>query len=101
MVQLKLKQLLKDKGLSQNSLARELGVSEMTVSSWVSGKRFPTVETLDRVATVLGIRFTELFQEPRRKSLRLQVRIGTRTIDLTPEVLMEAAISATQKIDKL
>lgn len=101
MVELRLRQLLKTKGLTQAALAERLGVSEMTVSTWVNGHRFPSVEVLDRVAGILDVKFTELFNEPRRPALRLQARIGTRTIDLTPELLLQAALSATQNLDKL
>ena len=39
--------------MSQRDLARELNVSEVTVSRWLSGERNPTVETLESMAKVL------------------------------------------------
>jgi len=38
----KLKQLRKDAGLSQDSLAKEIGVSKTCISSWENGTRTPS-----------------------------------------------------------
>lgn len=64
MIQLRLKEILKDKGLKQADLARELGVTAVTVNSWTSGRRFPPLETLDRIATMLSLPITEFFAVP-------------------------------------
>jgi transcriptional regulator with XRE-family HTH domain len=50
-----LKELLKTKGLKQNWLASKMGVSEVTVSNWCSGKSVPTKLHLQKLSTVLNV----------------------------------------------
>ena len=45
----RLKQLRKEKGLSQIMLAKELGVSGGTVAMWETGKRKPQFEMFDKL----------------------------------------------------
>jgi len=47
----RLKQLRKEKGLSQITLAKELGVSGGTVAMWETGKRKPQFEMFDKLCT--------------------------------------------------
>ena len=44
---------LKRKNMSQRDLAEKLGVSEVTVSRWLSGDRDPSIETLNKIADAL------------------------------------------------
>lgn len=45
----RLKQLRKEKGLTQIELAQSLGVSSGTVAMWETGKRKPQFETLNKL----------------------------------------------------
>ncbi len=55
----RLRQYRKDKGLTQQELADQLGVSNKTVSRWESGS-YPDVTTLVALARVLGVTVDEL-----------------------------------------
>ena len=57
-----LKKIRTEKGLSQVDIARELGVSRGFVSNIESGKRNPTLSTLTRLATALGVSTNELLK---------------------------------------
>jgi len=57
----KLKKILKDKGLKQNWIAEQLGLTREAVSHWVTGKNNPTTENLKRVANLLNIKLDEIF----------------------------------------
>lgn len=52
----KLKQLRKEKGMTQLDLAKALNVSNSAVAMWETGKRKPSVEIFDRLAEVFGRR---------------------------------------------
>jgi len=52
---------LKRNNMSQKDLATRLGVSEVTVSRWLSGERDPSIETLNRIADVLGCSTSAFF----------------------------------------
>jgi transcriptional regulator with XRE-family HTH domain len=49
--------------LSQDVLADEAGVTQALVSAIERGRANPTVESLERIALVLGVRIGELFAE--------------------------------------
>jgi transcriptional regulator with XRE-family HTH domain len=49
--------------LSQTTLAEEAGVTQALVSAIERGRANPTVESLERLALVLGVRVGELFEE--------------------------------------
>ena len=52
----RLKELRKDKGMTQVQLAETLGVSKGTVAMWEIGKREPNFETLDRLSDIFDRR---------------------------------------------
>lgn len=51
----KLKHLRKDAGFSQDTLAKELGVSKACISSWESGTRSPSGEHLLSYITLFDL----------------------------------------------
>lgn len=58
---MRLEELRKKQGMTQNELAALVGVQQNTISQWESGKRHPTSTTLPRLANVLGCTIDELF----------------------------------------
>lgn len=55
-----LKHIRKEKGLSQEALALDMGVSQQSVAKWESGKSLPRASTLTHLAQVLGCSVDEL-----------------------------------------
>lgn len=45
----RLKQIKAEKGMSQEKMAREIGVSLQTVTRWLNGKWHPSIHVLDKV----------------------------------------------------
>lgn len=52
----RLKQLRKEKGMTQIDLAKAIGVSNGTVAMWETGKRRPSFELLERLSDVFDHR---------------------------------------------
>lgn len=52
--------LRKEKGLTQKQLAEILNVSDKAVSRWESGKGYPEVTILPKLASALGVSVDEL-----------------------------------------
>lgn len=52
--------LMEEKGITQADICRELSVSSATASDWCSGKKYPRVDTVQRLADLLGVRFSML-----------------------------------------
>ena len=58
---LKVKEILRDKGMTINDLANVMGINRVTLSNIINGN--PTLETLQKIANSLGVKITELFME--------------------------------------
>ena len=56
----KLQELRKKKGLTQEELAERLYVSRTAVSKWESGRGYPSIDSLKRIATVFSVSIDEL-----------------------------------------
>ena len=54
-----LRQAIDDSGLTRYRIAKETGISESTMSNFISGKAGLSMEILDRVTTFLRIDLTE------------------------------------------
>lgn len=55
-----LKQILKEKNISQKEIAICCGVSQPTVSEWVSGRKTPSVENLTKLSKILGVSMNQI-----------------------------------------
>jgi len=58
---LRLKEVLKEKGISGKELAEAVNVSENTISFIVTGKTQPRFELLKQIAKVLDVDIKDLF----------------------------------------
>lgn len=56
---LRIKELLKEKGLLHKELAEKLGVSDIALRASIRGN--PTIGTLEKIAAALGVSVPELF----------------------------------------
>lgn len=56
----RLKVVLAEKGLSNKWLAEQLGVTQATVSKWVTNTSQPSIEALMKIAQFLGVGMDEL-----------------------------------------
>lgn len=57
----------KSKGLTQKQLADKLCISYVNISQLENNQRTPTIETLERIASALGIRLFDLLPEETRE----------------------------------
>lgn len=64
---LRIKEILKEKGMTQKELAQKMGVAEISLSRSVNGA--PTLTTLEKIADALGVEVSELFA-PSRNVIR-------------------------------
>jgi len=58
---LRIKELLKEKGITSKELASEFGITENGLSLVINGKRQPRFELLEKLATRLNVNFWQLF----------------------------------------
>jgi len=70
-----LRYLMDARGITQADICRELGVSSTTVSDWCTGKKYPRVDVMQRLADLLGVLFSTLTTEDGPKDYEDQVRL--------------------------
>ena len=55
-----LKMLMKEQDLKQQALAEKIGISQSAISSWLSGKKEPSIESLWKLADFFDVSIDEL-----------------------------------------
>ena len=55
-----IKDLIKRSGFKQKWIAEQLGVSEITISNWVSGKFIPSKRNKEKLSKILGVSIIEI-----------------------------------------
>ena len=63
-MELRIKEICKEKGILQKDLADKLGITDIALRASLKGN--PTIATLEKVATALDVPFTELFEQPQQ-----------------------------------
>lgn len=56
---LRIKEVVKEKGMTINSLAEKMGINRVGLSNHINGN--PSVEVLEKIANALEVNITELF----------------------------------------
>jgi transcriptional regulator with XRE-family HTH domain len=59
---LRIKEVIKEKGLTVKEVANKLGMSSPSLSDAINGN--PTVEKVERIANAIGVPVSELFEQP-------------------------------------
>lgn len=76
-----LRQIIEERGIQQNEIARALNLSEAAVSDWFRGKGFPRIDTLERLAGYLNVLMTDLTMEKgKRDSVAIMLTETERTL---------------------
>lgn len=66
MLELRLKALCKERGLTLTELATKIGVSQPTISGFATGKIKPSFDSLEKLCDALNVSPAELFEQPPR-----------------------------------
>ena len=61
-MKLRILDICKKAGITQKELAERIGLSAVGLSKAINGN--PTKDTLEKIASALNVRITELFEEP-------------------------------------
>ena len=69
-------------GMKQIDLAKALGMSKSTVHCWMTGKAFPEIDTIQKIADALGCRTDDLIVE-RQPGLS----IGPLSQQFSPDII--------------
>ena len=64
-------ELRKEKGLTQEKLGEQLGVSGKTISKWERGVNAPDIALLNSLSTILGVDIKEILNGERKAEKNL------------------------------
>ncbi|MBN1855674.1 MAG: helix-turn-helix transcriptional regulator [Dehalococcoidia bacterium] len=72
-------------GLSQEDMATELHVTRQAVSNWETGKAFPDIDMLKRIATFIEVSVNDIiYDAAERKSKRIIHSVSVKPVLYTP-----------------
>ena len=74
----RIKQLRKEKGITQENLSAMVGISQVTVSEYENGRNYPSVENLLKIADHFGVSTDYLLE---RSNIRGTLKAGEYTGD--------------------
>lgn len=58
-----LNELMERRDISQADIIRELGVTSAAVSNWCTGKKYPRIDIMQKIADMLGVGLSDLISE--------------------------------------
>ena len=59
----RLKEIMGERGVTNVALAKQLGYTEVAVSNMVRGKTLPSLNTLEKIADLLGVGMRDFFDD--------------------------------------
>lgn len=60
----RLKEIMKEKGITNAQLAKTLGYTTVAISNMVTGKASPAIKTLERISDSFGVPMWHFFIDP-------------------------------------
>lgn len=63
----RIKEVLKDKGISQTWLAKQMGKSYPTINEYARNKRQPSLEDLYKIADILNVSVSDLLIDNKKE----------------------------------
>lgn len=89
MTKLRVKQIVKEKGLTMAKVAEMLEIHPVNLSSALNGN--PTLSTLTRIAEVLEVEIADLFETESKPTVYGFVKIGEEVIEVASVSDLEKA----------
>ncbi|MBQ3835229.1 MAG: helix-turn-helix transcriptional regulator [Elusimicrobia bacterium] len=63
-----LKKYMIEKGISQQDLAKKIGVIQQQISFWITGRHAPTLASIKKIADALRIPYENFLEAPKNSS---------------------------------
>lgn len=86
-MELRLKEILAQKGTTLKEFATSSGISQSNLSNYINGNISPTLDTLKKIAFHLGIEVVELFRE--KEDVKLYARYKGELYEITKEDIID------------
>ena len=86
-MEFRLKEILKEKGLTISGFANMVGITQANMSNIVNLKSSPTLDTLNRISEALNIPVTELFRKD--EDIEIYVKYKGKMHKITKELIFK------------
>jgi len=96
---MRLKELIRRKGITQLELAQHLGVSTSTVSAWCTGEKFPRMDKVDTMATYFGVSRSQITGDASLLPTNISLMPSTHKIPLLGTIACGEPITAVENVD--
>ncbi len=94
-MELRLKEILAQRGITLKDFAASSGLSQSNLSNYINGNISPTLDTLRRIATHLNIDVVELFRE--KEEVELYARYNGVLYPISKEDIIGVISNKTKK----
>lgn len=93
-----LRKIMFDKNITQQKLAKELGIAQTDISRWLGGHRNPSLKSIEKIADYFSVPlnyFIENFKDTKNKDISEEkqneklIKIGEELLKLGKELLKE------------
>ena len=98
MAKLRVKEIVKQKGLTLAKVAEMLDVHPVNLSTALNGN--PTLSTLSRIAEVLEVEVADLFEREDKPSIGGFVKIGTEVVEVSSVADLEKVLEKAKELLK-
>lgn len=78
---LRIKEVIKEKGMTVQTLADKMGINRVGLSNHINGN--PSVAILEKIATALEVPIQELFEKEPNRNINGYIEIGTEIFKIT------------------
>lgn len=96
MAKLRVKEIVKQKGLTLAKVAEELKIHPVNLSTTLNGN--PTLSTLSRIAEVLQVEVTDLIETENKPNVRGFVKVNGEVIELSSIADLEQALNKAKEL---
>lgn len=96
-MELRVKEIIKNKGLTMQEFADNLGITRDTLTRNINGN--PTVETLDKIAKALGVDITELFVASKNSAINGYIEVDNQLYKINSVSDIEKLLEEIKKPD--
>ena len=90
-MQIRLKEIMQERGITSVALASMVGLSKNTISNLINNKTMPSIDTLNEIAEKINVPLWQLFAEPKRQDF-------SAIIDYKGELRKVTSIEELEKV---
>src|SRR5690625_7403346 len=96
-----LKKLIEKRGIDQRILADYLGISEMSVSNWVNGNKYPRIGNIQKMADYLGVKKSDLIEDNSDEKDVTSSKYNYYTVSISAGVPINIAGITNEDVEKI